>query len=79
MQAGTAKLARNAFFLDTDMLSFLWLCPIQVAKTGDADKGVIIDEGTLKVCNEKGLGVVADLFWLSAASRARLKPDCGAA
>ncbi len=72
VQAGTAKLARNAFFLDTDMLSFLWLRQIQedkaVAKTGDADKGVIIGEGTLKVHNEKGLGIAADLFGLSAAS-----------
>ncbi len=54
------------------MLSFLWLRNIQedkaVAKTGDADKGVIIGEGTLKVHNEKGLGVAADLFGLSAAS-----------
>lgn len=72
VQAGNANLARNAFFLDTDMLSFLWLRNIQedkaVAKTGDADKGVIIGEGTLKVHNEKGLGVAADLFGLSAAS-----------
>jgi|GEM_PF-6091262 len=41
VQAGNGKLARNAFFLDTDMLSFLWLRQIQedraVAKTGDAD------------------------------------------
>ncbi|PDT47450.1 head protein [Sinorhizobium fredii] len=72
VQAGNATLARNAFFLDTDMLSFLWLDKIQedkdVAKTGDADKGVIIGEGTLKVHNEKGLGVAADLFGLTAAS-----------
>jgi hypothetical protein len=54
------------------MLSFLWLRQIQedrdVAKTGDADKGVIIGEGTLKVHNERGLGVAADLFGLSSAS-----------
>ncbi|THK37265.1 head protein [Ensifer sp. MPMI2T] len=72
VQAVSAGLARNAFFIDTDMLSFLWLRQIQedrdVAKTGDADKGVIIGEGTLKVHNEKGLGVAADLFGLSEAS-----------
>lgn len=72
VQAVSAGLARNAFFIDTDMLSFLWLRNIQedrdVAKTGDADKGVIIGEGTLKVHNEKGLGIAADLFGLSAAS-----------
>ncbi|MCA1491846.1 DUF5309 domain-containing protein [Sinorhizobium alkalisoli] len=72
VQAVSTGLARNAFFIDTDMLSFLWLRNIQedrdVAKTGDADKGVIIGEGTLKVHNEKGLGIAADLFGLSAAS-----------
>ncbi|ASY63476.1 Phage capsid and scaffold [Sinorhizobium sojae CCBAU 05684] len=72
VQAVSAGLARNAFFIDTDMLSFLWLRNIQedrdIAKTGDADKGVIIGEGTLKVHNEKGLGIAADLFGLSAAS-----------
>ncbi|MBP2237124.1 hypothetical protein J2Z31_003638 [Sinorhizobium kostiense] len=72
VQAVGAGLARNAFFIDTDMLSFLWLRNIQedrdIAKTGDADKGVIIGEGTLKVHNEKGLGIAADLFGLSAAS-----------
>jgi len=68
----TAALARNAFFLDTDFLEFLWLRKIQedtkVAKTGDADKGVIIGEGTLKVSNEKGLGIAADLYGLTASS-----------
>jgi hypothetical protein len=53
-------------------VSFLWLRKIQddkdVAKTGDADKGVIIGEGTLKVHNEKGLGVAADLYGLTSAS-----------
>ncbi len=39
-----------------------------MAKTGDADQGVTIGEGALKVHNEKGLGVAADLFGLSAAS-----------
>ncbi|MQX60909.1 SU10 major capsid protein, partial [Sinorhizobium meliloti] len=72
VQAVGAQQARNAFFLDTDMVEFLWLDKIQedkkVAKTGDADKGVIIGEGTLKVKNEKGLGVAADLFGLTAAS-----------
>ncbi|KQW62705.1 MULTISPECIES: DUF5309 domain-containing protein [unclassified Ensifer] len=72
VQAGSAGLARNAFFIDPEMLSFLWLRKIQedkdVAKTGDADKGVLIGEGTLKVHNEKGLGVAADLFGLTAAS-----------
>jgi hypothetical protein len=72
VQAVSATQARNAFFIDTDMLSFLWLRKIQedkdLAKTGDADKGVIIGEGSLKVHNEKGLGVAADLFGLTASS-----------
>lgn len=72
VMAGSAALARNAFFLDKDYLEFLWLRKIQedkdVAKTGDADKGVIIGEGTLKVSNEKGLGVAADIFGLTASS-----------
>lgn len=72
VQAAAAGVARNAFFLDPDFVSFLWLRKIQddndVAKTGDAEKGVIIGEGTLKVSNEKGLGVAADLFGLTASS-----------
>lgn len=72
VMAASAAVARNGFFVDPDMLSFLWLRKIQddndVAKTGDAEKGVIIGEGTLKVHNEAGLGVAADLFGLSAAA-----------
>lgn len=68
----TAATARNAFFLDAEMVEFLWLRKIQedkgIAKTGDADKGVIIGEGTLKVKNEKGLGVAADLYGLTSGS-----------
>lgn len=67
----TPALARNVFFLDPDFLEFLWLRKIQedgdVAKTGDAEKGVIIGEGTLKVTNEKGLGIAADIFGVSAS------------
>lgn len=68
----TAATARNAFLLDTDMLSFDWLRKIhedkKVARTGDAKKGVLIGEGTLRVKNEKGLGVVADIFGVDAAT-----------
>lgn len=72
VMATSATQARNAFFIDPDMVSFLWLRKIQedkdIAKTGDADKGVIIGEGTLKVHNEKGLGVAADLFGLTSST-----------
>lgn len=72
VQAASAALARNALFIDPDMATFLWLRKIQedkdVAKTGDAKKTVIIGEGTLKVKNEAGLGVVADLFGMTAST-----------
>lgn len=68
----SAATARNAFLLDRDMVEWLWLRRIQedrgIAKTGDADKRVLIGEGTLKVRNEAGIGVIADIFGLTAAS-----------
>ncbi|WP_457585819.1 SU10 major capsid protein [Ensifer canadensis] len=72
MQAGTGKLVRNAFSLDTDMLSFPWPCR-DPGRQGRGQnrrcrQGVTIGEGTLEAYNEKGPGVVADLFGLSAAS-----------
>lgn len=72
VMAGSAALARRAFFVDRDYIAMKTLRPIaedkDVAKTGDADKGVIIGETTLKVKNEQGLGVIADLFGLSATT-----------
>jgi len=72
VMATSATQARNAFFIDPEMVSFLCLRKIQedknLAKTGDAEKGVIIGEGTLKVHNEKGLGVAADLFGLTSST-----------
>lgn len=72
VMATSATQARNAFLIDTEHLSFGWFRKIKedkdVAKTGDAQKFVLLGEGALKVGNEKGLGVVADLFGLTAAS-----------
>jgi len=72
VMATSAAAARRAFFIDPDMLDWAWLRPIKedpdIAKTGDAKKFVIIGEGTLRVKNEAGLGVIADLFGLTAAS-----------
>jgi len=72
VMAGAAGLARNAFLLDTEYLCWGWLRKIKedkkVAKTGDAKKFVLIGEGSLKVKNEKGLGVVADVFGLTAST-----------
>ncbi|MBA5724401.1 DUF5309 domain-containing protein [Candidatus Liberibacter sp.] len=69
VMATNAETAHNAFLIDPDMLEFLWLRDIQedknITKTGDSNKGIIIGEGTLKVKNEKAIGVVADLFGLS--------------
>lgn len=72
VMATNGTVASNAFLLDTEMLAFEWLRKIaedkNLAKTGDADKGVILGEGTLRVKNEKGLGVIADVFGLTSAS-----------
>lgn len=72
VMAGSAAMARNAFLIDPEFLKWGWVRPIKedkdVAKTGDAQKFVIIGEGTLKPTNEAGFGVVADLFGLTAAS-----------
>ena len=72
VMAFSAATARNAFLIDPEMLSKKVLRKIHnvkdLAKTGDAEKGVIIGEMTLKVKNEKGLGVIADIFGLSATT-----------
>lgn len=69
VQATNSLLASSVHLLDPELLSMKMLRKIQnvrsLARTGDARKGVIIGEGTLCVKNEKGLGVVADLFGLS--------------
>lgn len=72
VMANSAATARRAFILDVDSIDWAWLRPIRedpnIAKTGDAKKGVIIGEGTLKPRNEARLGVIADLFGLTAAT-----------
>jgi hypothetical protein len=72
VMATSAAVARRAFFNDYDKLEWLWLRPLQedpdVHVNADAEAGVIIGEGTLKVKNEAGLGVIADLFGLTSAS-----------
>lgn len=72
VMAGAAGLARNAFLVDTEFLKWGWFRKIKedkdVAKTGDAKKFVMLGEGTLCPSNEKGLGVVADLYGLTAST-----------
>lgn len=72
VMAANAAVASNAFLIDPEMLKVKSLRKIHnvpdIAKTGDAMKGVILGETTLKVRNEKGLGVIADLFGLTATT-----------
>ena len=72
VMAGSAGLARNAFLIDPEFLKWGWFDKIhedkRVAKTGDAEKFVLIGEGALKVSNEKGVGVVADVFGLTSGT-----------
>ena len=56
--------ARDAWVLDPEYASVCYLRPIQkvdLAKTGDAEKGMLIAEFGLKVMNEAAHGIVADL------------------
>ncbi|WP_375413082.1 DUF5309 domain-containing protein [uncultured Bradyrhizobium sp.] len=72
VMAVNAGVAKRAFLIDTDMVEWDWLRKIHevkdIAKTGDADKCVLIGEGCLRVKNEKGLGVIADVFGLTAST-----------
>ena len=72
VQTGAAALARNVFLIDPEYAEYGWFRKIaedkEVAKTGDARKFVLIGEGALKVKNEAGLGVVADVFGLTAST-----------
>lgn len=55
---------RDALFVDTNYASVATLRPYKVvdlAKTGDATKKMLIMEAGLKVLNEKSHGIVADL------------------
>ena len=54
----------EAFFIDWDLVSMVYLRPFQVvplAKTGDAEKRMLLVEYGLKVKQEAGLGLVTDL------------------
>ena len=72
VQGADAGIARNALVLDTTRISWKWLRRIaedkNLAKTGDYKQFVLQGEGTLCVTNEKAVGVIADLFGMSATS-----------
>lgn len=65
------SIARNAFLIDPKFVSmgvFSDIDLVKPAKTGDAEKRVLVTEYTLCVNNEAAHGVVADLYGLSASS-----------
>lgn len=71
VMATAADTARRAFLIDPDMIAWGTLRAISEADTsatGDSKKGVILGEGCLKVKNEAGLGVVADLYGLTSGT-----------
>lgn len=55
---------RDAFVLDPEYAELCWLRPIsqvELAKTGDAEKRMLIGEWGLKIKQQKAIGVIADL------------------
>lgn len=71
MARAGAAVARNAFLVDPKMVSLGVFDDISLekpAKTGDAEKRVLVTEYTLLVNNEAAHGVAADLYGLSSNS-----------
>lgn len=55
---------RDGFFIDPEMVKLSYLRPfkrVKLAKTGDSEKRHIVVEWGLRVNNEAGLGLIADL------------------
>lgn len=71
MARAGAGVARNAFLVDPKMVALGMFDDIKLekpAKTGDAEKRVLITEYTLCVKNEAAHGVAADLYGMSAST-----------
>jgi hypothetical protein len=71
MARAGATIARNAFLIDPRMVSLGVFDDIHIekpAKTGDAEKRVLVTEYTLLVNNEAAHGVAADIFGMTSAS-----------
>jgi hypothetical protein len=71
MAAVGATIARNVFFVDSEMASVGVLRPYEQKKpaiTGDAEKRVLITEYTLKVNNQAAHGVAADIYGMTSSS-----------
>lgn len=66
-----ASIARNAYLIDPSMVTLGVFDDIMIerpAKTGDANKRVLLAEYCLKVNNEAAHAVVADLFGLTSST-----------
>lgn len=71
MARAGATVARNAFLIDPKMVTLGVFDDISLekpAKTGDAEKRVLVVEYTLHVNNEAGNGVIADIFGMTAST-----------
>lgn len=72
VMGATAAVARNIYVLDTTKVKWAWLRKIaedkDLAKTGDYKNFVLQGEGCLQVLNEKAVGVVADVFGMTATT-----------
>jgi hypothetical protein len=71
MARAGATIARNAFLIDPKMVSLGVFDDISLekpAKTGDAEKRVLVTEYTLLVSNEAAHGVAADLYGMTAST-----------
>ncbi len=71
MARAGATVARNAFLIDPRMVSLGVFDDIKLekpAKTGDAEKRVLVTEYTLLVSNEAAHGVAADLYGLTSST-----------
>lgn len=72
VMGANADLARNVFVLETRKIKWKWLRKIaedtDLAKTGDYKQFVLQGEGCSCPMNEKAVGVVADIFGMSATT-----------
>lgn len=71
MYRAGVTVARNAFLIDPSKVSLGMFDDIQLvnpAKTGDAEKRVLVTEWTLLVNNEAAHGVIADIYGTSSSS-----------
>jgi len=71
MARAGAAIARNAFLIDANKVSlgmFDDIFMVTPAKTGDAEKRVLVTEWTLLVDTEAAHGIAADLFGLTSST-----------